>query len=1105
MFDLYHTNQRAPSSVLGRYLRVRPFYCSCVVALFRWARRFPQSSGTPLFLGYKPKHWQAYRLARMWTPRIPGAILYPYVLHDLLNRAEAFVLNSDGLYEEQDILLSSPFVSGSNRSASSNNSNRRYGSPRLLPISTYYGNAYPSYMNAYQAQHDQTRERMARFFVQVNPVYDDIENSPINILGNGQMYVSGDTWLDESGIHFQPNVVVHGESERGTNRRADEILPYAISTSRKPDQLSITVCPVKSDFTGYASGFARDTDFRWQNSTPVLPFSMNVIQARWGGFITNRLFLSSGEIGRYAWRSNLLQEEGYDSRVEDWKRRNNPITIGGWFTSKDPANANAKKTLTVCVKEKYEPNALSEPEPINSQCIFSTELPSGVLPDTFTAMSVGMDTGGTTNAWFACGGMPNVNINQQVLKEGAANYLARQEVTFFTGSTLSSIDQHPQKYIEPGFYNCYPVNDATWKDGVPAKERIAYVEEQNADGYYQGNSQEAKVFSNQINYYTAGHLPINVGDSSAPVSSGVAKAGNKTINGCSVRFIEIPQNTIQPPTYDDLYGKNLLARLAPRYGSIGAWTDGSNPESRPAGPHRFTGSLNNSIPYPEREPPGWVSYNQYNWNTEQQYPPIISQSDFVYQVLSARLNYTNVGFYTVQDTLFDNTDNSHDRTYMSNEEHLIPTTATYSSNVFWGMNFELYQWMTNYKYRWHYGMGFDEINSNEYPLNGRNLYLIQQLCPKMIQGTYNFSAFSHGGIASNENLFRCIQAGPSVPFEHSIPLQLWTDNGPQQHTQTVETTMGQVNELGFDQRTIRLSYPDGEQPNHPGNDPSWNPNATQQQIDAYNEALEEYNNSPVTVTAMTESFWLLEKSSGSFKTTGVASTPKVEAYCQLGWADAKAGVISPKTATSVPEDNPYATTPLENNRPPTPQYSTVTQMRGGDELNLYNNYSTHDDGESGGIPVLNDNDFKQRLTVNIAIRSEHSLSMTTEFNGASGLKTTNWPHDLNPSRTFADFGANTYFYPGGGFVTHSESDTDIGEKAKYANMKSNEPFSPLSFAHYEYYQANLTVEQTETVLNGGEAILDPLFTYGFTDFDLSSAYASRSAMTPKYQVAISLT
>lgn len=1096
MFEIYHTDQFAPSTVLGRYLRVRPFYCSCVVALHRWAQRFPQSSGNPPHLGPNPKHWQSRRLARTWTPRIPGAILYPYVLHDLLNRAEAFVLNSDGLYEEQNISFISPFSFGNTTRGASNNSNSRFGTPSLLPISTYYGNAYPTYMNAYQAQRDQTRERMARFFVQVNPVYDDIANSPINSLGNGQMYVSGDSWLDESGIHFQPNVVVHGESVRGTNRRGDEILPYAISTSRKPSQLSITVCPVKSDFTGYSSAFARDMDFRWQNSTPVLPFTMNVIQARWGNFITNRFFLAGGFVGpRFS--GNPLQETGYNGRVEDFSRLNNAITIGGWFTSQDLSNPNSKKTLTVCAKEKYEQRVLPRGEPTNSQCIFSTELPgsNGALPDTFTAMSVGMDTGGTRNAFFACGGMPNENIYGQVLKEGAANYLARQEVTFFTGSTLTDDNQHPEKYIEPGFYNCYPVNDATWKDGVHNKERIAYVEKQSADGYYQGVSQEAKVFSNQINYYTAGHLPINVGDSYAPVSSGTAKAGNKTINGCSVRFIEIPQETIQPPTYEDLYGKNLSSVLSPRFSWIGGWSDGRNPP----GQNRRWVAPSVFIPYEQREPPGWNPYGEFDWNASGQYPAQTNSSDFYSQSISARVNNFFVGSYTVQDYLYDRM-GDHFRTHMSNEEHLISTLATFSSNFYWGLNFELYQWMYDAHLQ-SYDKGFVDINSNNHPLDGAQLTLIQRLCPRMIQGTYDFSAFSHEGIASNENLFRCIAAGPSVPFEHSIPLQLWTDNGPQGHAQTTQITVEELHR--FQGAVVSTDYPDGE-PSYPGNNPSWNPNATQQEVDAYNQALEEYNNTQVMVTFLTEEFWQLEKSEGYFKTIGTASTPKVEAYCQLGWADAKAGVDSPSVAATANVYERYGVTaPLEKNRPPPAQYSSINIMP-NDELNLYNNYSVHDDGEEGGIPVLNDNDFKQRLTVNIAIRSEHSLSIRTEFNGASA-QITNWPHTLNPSGTFADFGDHTYFHPGGGEVSHAETQTDIGIKTQYANIKTTESFSPLSFANYDYYQANLTVEQTEAVLNGGEVVLDPLLTYGQNQLLPRSAYNRRSRMVPKYQVAISLT
>lgn len=1089
MFELYHTDQFAPSTVLGRYLRVRPFYCSCVVALHRWAERFPQSSSNPPHLGPNPKHWQFFRLARMWTPRIPGAILHPYVLHDLLNRAEAFVLNNDGLYEEQNISFVSPFSSGNTTRGYGGNSNSRFGAPRFLPISTYYGNAYPTYMNAYQAQYDQTRERMARFFVQVNPVYDDIANSPINSLGNGQMYVSGDTWLDESGIHFQPNVFVHGESVRGTNRRADEILPHAISTSRSSNQLSITVCPVKSDFTGYSSAFARDTDFAWQNSTPVLPFTMNVIQARWRNFITNRFFLASGLIGSFH-RGNTLQENGYNWRVEDSKRLNNPITIGGWFTSQDLSDPNAKKTLTVCAKEKYAPSTFRINEPTNSQCIFSAELPgaNGVLPDTFAAMSVGMDTGGTANAFFACGGMPNENIYGQVLKEGAANYLARQEVTFFTGSTLTDDNQHPQKYTEPGFYNCYPVNDATWKNGVHTKERIAYVEQQNEDGYYQGVSQEAKVFSNQINYYTAGHLPINVGDSYAPVSSGTAKAGSKTINGCSVRFIEIPQETIQPPTYEDLYGKNLLPYLGTRFSWLGGWTDGSNP---PPGNRRWV-KPSVFIPYEQREPPGWNS-SYFDWNTGGQYPALINSTDFRFQNISAIVNNTYVGSYTVQDYLYDSLDN-YFSTHTLNEEYLIPTLATFSSNFYWGLNFELYQWMYDAHLQ-SYNKGLVDINSNNHPLDGEQLTVIQRICPKMIQGTYQFTPFNHGGIDSNENLFRCIAAGPSVPFEHSIPLQLWTDNGPQQHTQTTKITVGELET--FQGVVLSTAFPDGE-PTYPGNNPSWNPSATQEEIDAYKEALEAYRNTTVIVTFLTEEFWPLEKSQGYFKTTGIASTPKIEAYCQLGWADAKAGVDSPSVAaTANVYDQWNVTAPLEKNRPPPAQYSIVDIMP-NDELNLYNNYSVHDDGEKGGIPVLNDDDFKQRLTVNIAIRSEHSLSMRTEFRGASGLQITNWPHTLNPSRTFTDFGNHTYFHPGGGDVSHAEHN-------QYANIKTSESFSPLSFATYDYYQANLTVEQTETVLLGGEVILDPLLTYGEAPLYLRSAYQRRSRMEPKYQVAISLT
>ena len=1109
----YHRDQRAPATALGRYLRVRPFYCSTVVSLFRWAKSFSDSSGVP-YIGSKPKHWQYTFLAYNLMPRIPGAVLYPQELYNLHDRAEALALGSDGLWRRISYSHERTFGASYRHS---NNSNSGYGAPRLVPFSTYYGNAYPFYLNALQAQSDATKERVAKFFVKVRPVFDDIKDSPANSLGNGQVYISGDTWLDESGMHFEPNVVVHGQSSR-TRDSADDgvnLKEKAISTSRKPDQLSVTVCPVKTDLTDingntYSSQKDADLDFRWQNSTPVLPFSMVVVQARWKDFIDNRLFLCSGSSNWVWYGQNLFNN--WNARNEDKVRSINELIVGGWFSSQNPNDPSSEKTLTVCARQTYESFTSTEmDEPINSQCIFSSKLPAGDLPDTFSAMTVGAQPlRGNRSGLYGCGGMPHENVNAQVLKETAADYIAPQEVTFLTGSTLNDNDQTPTKVIEPGFYNCYPVNDATWGQGTHTKENIAYVQRQDLDGNYVDGSEQAKVFSNQINYHTSGHLPINVGDSEAPVSDGSAKAGGKTINGCSVRFIEIEQETIEEPTEEILYGLNHARWYLPRVATLKSWGfregETHNIDTTQFRYAHWSGNVYPHPPYQEREPPGYAPYT-WTWNLDGQYPPITSRTDIASSTWNS---YGDIwhGTYTVMDQLYDHF-GARPPFLQTNDEFLVDTVATYSQTMPWVLNYELYQWMVAVN-RAGFGVGdlaFEQINTNanEGEMDDEQLGVLQNICPKMIQGTYQFTPFNHGGIDSNENLFRCISSGPSVDFEHSIPLRLWTDNGPGAFLQTHETTQGEYWNSPPDGEVLSRSFPNGEPPDHPGSDPRlYTNNPTQEQIDAYLEALEAWNNWPVTVEYVPGDYWILEKSMGHFKTTGTASTTKVEAYCQLGWSDAKNGVYGPIAEYHRNQyDRFQATSELERNRPPSSNHTRARYM--SDDLDLYNNITTHDDGTMGGIPVLSDDDFKPRLTVNIAMRSEHSLDMTTEFNGASGVQITKWPHTLNPSENHQDFGSHTHFHPGGGRVYFNyDDDSNPIYPNQYANIKGSESFSPLSFGNYWYYQANLTCEQTEIVLNGGEVTLDPLFSTDSQQVAYRSAYGRMGVRIPKYQVAISL-
>jgi hypothetical protein len=1103
----YHVDQRAPATALGRYLRVRPFYCSTVVSLFRWAKSFSDSSQVP-YLGNEPKHWQYIQLAYNWMPRIPGAVLYPHELYNLHDRAEALALSSDGLWRR--ISYSHNHTFGTAYSFS-NNSNSLYGSPRLVPFSTYYGNAYPFYLNALQAQSDATKERVAKFFVKVRPVFDDIKDSPANSLGNGQVYVSGDTWLDESGMHFEPNVVVHGESSLSSNYSEVNQKPKAISTSRKPDQLSVTVCPVKTDLTdingnAYSSQKDADLDSRWQNSTPVLPFSMVVVQARWKDFIDNRLFLCSGSSSLAWYRRNLFNN--WNARNEDRNRLINEMIVGGWFSSQNPNDPSSEKTLTVCARQTYGSFSSTEMgESINSQCIFSSKLPAGDLPDTFSAMTVGAQPlRGDRSGLYGCGGMPNENVNAQVLKETAADYIAPQEVTFLTGSTLNDNDQTPTKVIEPGFYNCYPVNDATWGQGTHTKENIAYVQKQDSDGNYVDGSEQAKVFSNQINYHTSGHLPINVGDSKAPVSDGSAKAGGKTINGCSVRFIEIEQETIEEPTEEILYGLNHARRFLPPVSTLRAWGwRGGNIHYVDTTRFRYGYYGRNFAwpPYEQREPPGYAPYT-WTWNLDEQYPPITSRTDISSVTWNSRGDIWH-GTYTVQDQIYDYW-REQTRFRPNNDEFLVDTVATFSQTIPWVLNYELYQWMVAVNPA---GLGtgdlaFEQINTNanEGEMDDEQLAVLQTICPKMIQGTYQFTPFNHEGIDSNENLFRCISSGPSVDFEHSIPLQLWTDNGPSAFLQTLETTQGELNSPP-DGEIFRRSFPNGEPPDHPGTDPRLVSNATPEEIDAYDEAFEAWSNWPVTVEYLPGNQWQLGKGMGHFKTTGTASTTKVEAYCQLGWSDAKDGVYGPIAEAGRPYDRFGATSELERNRPPSSEYTRARYM--SNDLNLYNNITTHDDGTMGGIPVLSDDDFKPQLTVNIAMRSEHSLDMTTEFAGASGVQITKWPHTLNPSENHQNFGSHTYFSPGGGHVYFNyDDDSNPIYPNQYANIKGSQSFSPLSFGNYWHYQANLTCEQTEIVLNGGEVTLDPILQTDVREVAVRSHYGRQGIQVPKYQVAISL-
>ena len=97
------------------------------------------------------------------------------------------------------------------------------------------------------------------------------------------------------------------------------------------------------------------------------------------------------------------------------------------------------------------------------------------------------------------------------------------------------------------------------------------------------------------------------------------------------------------------------------------------------------------------------------------------------------------------------------------------------------------------------------------------------------------------------------------------------------------------------------------------------------------------------------------------------------------------------------------------------------------------------------------------------------------------------------------------FSNGGGHVTFNYDDDDNPiYPSQYANIKGSESFSPLSFGNYWHYQANLTCEQTEIVLNGGEVTLDPLFELGVRTVAYRSHLGRRGNRIPKYQVAISL-
>jgi len=989
---------------------------------------------------------------------------------------------------------------------------------------TPYGIQTPFGTDVDRAVNDAIPCRIAKFGASVSPMFGDIgsfqgDPCPTNNLGNNQMFVSGADWFDESGIHFNP--IVHQLDGKGGPQFSGSQFTEAFECERITNNLSITISPVKLNHAGYSQRINMELDETWDTSTPLLPFQMYVVTARGANILAHRFFLGAGtnrylHYGEFPSPWNTATESyggrgwlGNDVNAID---KNVQIDLFGCLSSDDPRNASAQKYLTVGCREESVRSGESA-EAYNSQMIFS--VPISTTPNTDYFLIVG---GEEKDCW-AMGGMPHHNKDHQLLKASPNDYLAIVDMGFIANSHFLGLFEDLPNGDQPGYwanvlqplgwYNCYPCDHRTWSNEPDSrflnhkfKDRQFIHQEWINDeanrkaAYGTRTAPNIQVQSLGANYHFSGNMPVNVEDSHGIIENEKSTQGKK-LSGVKIGFYEVPFLADEKPTPND-WAWTVIPEDTDHnqyvinnheyiyYGRQGIWDwfHGGLVGSGAAGnlnwwedPGHVSHITNwqNYYAVNEKTPAGQIVYENRRdmWNVF----GLFKQRDFEDRV------------HLYQPTVVSERYGMWLNYFLYKQAKKVHVSHFYAHSYGgWGINTpgEIFSGrLVGDKWFWE-----DTANKGNYPANiytnwsyQQQYYTFEQwqnAYPVFIQGEYDFEPFTHAGIESNENLFRCLQSGPSVEIGEQINFDCII-KGPVPE-EPWEVTKGDY-DAGIEAYREKIGDPEFHWTYWEAKD-EYIPHPLQRtpRIYEYNPnypaALEEYENQ-IGITYKIPHVYYYPKENSKFLTEGTASTPKVEAYAQIGWVQAQAGKHPEETINNFEGMNDHSYTQISSN----PTYG---------ELDPYTDGGWHDTGKFGGIPVLNpgtspyagvdDDSVKPRLSLVLSIRSEHNLSVESKLESACHEKefTTDWPQDWNENRSMEPLGSHTYFYPGMFPPSQNHAVTEQMKRTwgRFTNLKTTDEKATTGLGSYRTYQKLLSAEETVKFLNGEQVVFEGWIKYG---------------------------